>query len=660
MRDQLNDPELEPFESIVHGQLHRLADLAPTTVRRPDEVSLTTGSGTGKRGERRNRRRFAGIGASIIVLAGGVGITSVALNSAGDGGAASPKDAVWKFVDAVQHQDILGAVDVVDPDEVAAVRSAFTDAASQGKRLELVDGSFSLSSVKGVEVTFNDLALDDEQISSDEAVVTATAGSVTTSFDPAAFAFGSVIREAHGTDLKTTSKTAELAGAKPVMLATVKRNGRWYVSVSYTIAEYARRATKAAPLSTTTPPSDGFATPEESVTALYERLLSGNLISAVATAAPGEGDALARSVSLWGESAEKFFAKGTTAGLDLHLTGVKYSTEADGDRRALTPTAFVLSGTVPGSWNHSRPFDPTLPTVIYTRTGGSVIVPAGSPLPANVKGLPTTNEYPSNDANQTSANADGTVLPFLDPSLDLTKPLPIHIERADGCTTFDAVSATLLATRNNTDIHELAGGRVQVCSAAGLGGISAVYIVLAAGTGFTSLPTVATVRVGGQWYVSPIGTVANQVLHILRDVPDRSSLLDSDLAYVIYGTSLQTLQLSLVGHPTSSIDPLCLPIVTSADGTVTAIIGDPRIADVRACGNALNDSTSVSSSSSSSGGGGVVTASTLTPESSVVAAAPDTGSTDVGTAATVVVPASVPTTGVTSATLTATAPPTTG
>ena len=69
---------------------------------------------------------------------------------------------------------------------------------------------------------------------------------------------------------------------------------------------------------------------------------------------------------------------------------------------------------------------------------------------------------------------------------------PIHIERADGCTTLDAVSATLLRSLDQPGAEAMAGGGVRVCSVAAIGGLSAVYLVLAAGTGLTTLPTVPT------------------------------------------------------------------------------------------------------------------------------------------------------------------------
>ena len=69
---------------------------------------------------------------------------------------------------------------------------------------------------------------------------------------------------------------------------TVERDGRWYVSVEYTVAEYVRRAAGWEIPAPVTRTPVGFDSPEEAATAFYDRLASLDLQSALDTFAPGE------------------------------------------------------------------------------------------------------------------------------------------------------------------------------------------------------------------------------------------------------------------------------------------------------------------------------------------------------------------------------------
>ena len=97
------------------------------------------------------------------------------------------------------------------------------------------------------------------------AVVSAT-GAVDWTFDPATFPFGIEIAEAVGDDLSADQGSIALGdgdGAEldPALLATVERDGRWYVSISYTIGEYARQAADL-PMPTTPLSPVGSPSPE--------------------------------------------------------------------------------------------------------------------------------------------------------------------------------------------------------------------------------------------------------------------------------------------------------------------------------------------------------------------------------------------------------------
>ncbi len=297
MNDVMSRPDAaDDFELRLRRNLHRLADAAPTTVRATDELGLATVSSLDAR--RTGRRRAVGIGGTIALVAGAVGVGAVAFNAATDGaGAGTPEEAVVMFIDALDHEDVFGVLEIIDPSEVAALRPVLEEATATAERLDLLDETFALDGIAGVDLATGDIELSTETLGPDVAAVTATAGTLTASFDAAAFPFGDllagVVAAEDDSARQVVSGTTDLATVRPsATLAAVQRDGRWYVSASYTIAELARRnAGLDLPVDPPLAPI-GADSPEAATRQMYDRLLAGDLAGAVAMAAPGEGDAL--------------------------------------------------------------------------------------------------------------------------------------------------------------------------------------------------------------------------------------------------------------------------------------------------------------------------------------------------------------------------------
>ena len=584
-------PNPDDFEALLRERLHGLAQHAPATVRMPDEVYVHAAPP-------RPRRRAGAVTAAFAALVGGIGITTVALNGADEGGAATPEAAVVKMVDAFNNQDVVGMVDTIDPAEVGAVRSTLEEASSEAKRLDLLSDGFSLQSVDGLDFEMSDLTLSTETFADDMAVVSATGGNLAAGFDPDAFPMGGRIREISA-DMARTAGTVELADVDPrVMVATVQRDGRWYVSLGYTVAEYARRAAGVdfPVVGGVTP--EGFDSPEAATTAFYQRLLALDVTGAVATAAPGEGDALARYAPLWlpnvTDSATGLIADGWT----LAVESLTFTTSGDGSRRVVTPATFVIAGTVPASVASTDtgmpPFDPALPTQIYvTTTNGEsalVIVPVGEPVPDNVAGLPTVSyddvyaAYGDSPFNYTSALDTGAVVPFADaPAAGSQEPLPMRIEGDGKCTTISGSGAIGWFDPEYSDAWtSVDADRWQVCGVSPLGAVSVITIGLAGG-GAATLPAIATVEVDGRWYISPIATITSSVLQALRSIGSTDDLFDSSIAWYLYDIDRASLEQQLTGADVDSLSDACAAIVTVAEGAVTGLLAGVTGPQARAC-----------------------------------------------------------------------------
>jgi hypothetical protein len=566
--------EFAHTETLLRQRLAMLADHAPTTVRALDEVPVVASFHA-----ERPRRRRVGVVAAVTALIGAGGFTTYSFLGAGNsGGAASPEEAVTAFVSAAEHQDILGLIDVTAPEEVAVLRTSIDMAIADGKRTHVLAEAFDAKGVQGVDVGIDDLQLSTNLIDNSLATVTVTGGTLHASFDPATFPMGDAVRRLLNGDEKAGSVSATLGTTDtPVMLATVQRSGRWYVSLEYTAAEYMRDANHwdAPPQVGRTPV--GADTPEGAVTAFYERLAAFDLQGAMDTFAPNE-NAIAWLAPMWLPAAQEGSDKAHAKGWSAEVSGLQYETIGSGDHVMLKPSAFTIDATVPGDYGDSYVQDnPAWSTVVSSADGSEfALVPPGQ-VPATVDGLTFSPEYPQFDTpvNFTSAHPDGTITPLVFPTPSPDGPQPLTVVHADGCTTFTGTGAeTMFGGFTDSRVD----GGFKRCGGGSDGLIPSVVY-----GGFPELPLVAVVQSDGMWYVSPLGTALATVTSSLHGVKDGAGLFDSPLGVYFYGTNRAFLEQTTKGRSVDAIDSACLPALTVVDGTVTGVIADPSVDAIRAC-----------------------------------------------------------------------------
>ncbi|HEX4980453.1 MAG TPA: hypothetical protein VFV63_02095 [Ilumatobacteraceae bacterium] len=597
MNRSIDQDDVE-IETLLRRRLNELADHAPVAVRYPDEIVVSASTADVPN----RRRRAAGIGATIAVIAGGVGISTLAFQGAGNpGGADSPEEAVQAFADALEREDVLGMIDVALPEELDALRAVVEDATSEVERIGILDESFALDAVAGIDVTIPGLTLRTEHLDADLAVVTATGGSFDVSFDPASFPLGSVIREVVGDDLVASRSSEALSGTDPgVMLATVARDGRWYVSLGFTVAEYARLAAGADFPPHTAIERVGHDSPEAAALALYERLAALDLEGAIAMMAPGEGDALVRYAPLFVPDATAAIEQARAEGLTLSISGVEFETSGSGDRPTLTPVSFVVEGTVPSTLDSGLVADPTLPTIVYASDGRYAVVPAGEQVPATIDEVELVTEFPGPTlANQTYEMPDGTILPLEFATSEPEPPEPLRIERREGCTDLTGPGVASLfpqeigAASTAGESTAIDGG-YRVCGDRELFAGS-VFSVLFGSLVPVQLPGISLVESDGVWYVSPIGTLGASLVDLLRSVPDDANLIDTPLAPFLFGgMSRQWIDSSLAG--VNNIPPVCDAVLAFGADGVAAVVPDPPVGQIRACVEALFEFGVVNSS----------------------------------------------------------------
>lgn len=187
--------------------------------------------------------------AAVAVLAGGFGLASVL-----DGdGADSPEEAVEALFAAVDDEDVIGALEALDPGERGVLVPAIEQVADEARRLELASSGLDLRGVDGVDLVVDGLGYDTERLSDDLVAVDLTGGTVTASADLDALPVGALLREvidgadeADGVEADVDASLDRLELDK-VRLVARRSGGGWYVSAGYSVAEQARLSLDPVP-----------------------------------------------------------------------------------------------------------------------------------------------------------------------------------------------------------------------------------------------------------------------------------------------------------------------------------------------------------------------------------------------------------------------------
>lgn len=211
--------------------------------------------------------RLALVAATALVGAGAFWAISRALNE--PAGPATPEDAVERLFAALDNEDLLSAAEVLEPGERESLVEPMRSIVGEFQRLEVVDTD--LSAVQGLEIEVVGLALTSEPVAEGLVKVTTTGGTVTVA-GGAGLPFD---QELLG-DINSGGAEREVVDlvVDPAEMIVVERDGSWYVSVFYSIAEDARANEGGAPPVLGAGPAPvGASTPVEAFTGMLENLV---------------------------------------------------------------------------------------------------------------------------------------------------------------------------------------------------------------------------------------------------------------------------------------------------------------------------------------------------------------------------------------------------
>jgi hypothetical protein len=243
--------------------------------------------------------RSGGIGARMgaivvgaaLLLAGG----AFAASQLGSNGASNPEEAVVDLFDALADEDLLGVLAALDPGERDTLRQPMQDLFDELERLEVVDDSFRLNGVPGIDLEFEDLTFRTEPIIDGLARVYPTGGTATVAVDGAELPVGDFLAttlERFGVDHTGVqeSESDEITDDDTFLVARDTGEG-WRVSLGYTAAE-AARLSAGKPVPATGMAAVGADSPEAAVEGFLRAAADVDVRGMVARLSPNELRAL--------------------------------------------------------------------------------------------------------------------------------------------------------------------------------------------------------------------------------------------------------------------------------------------------------------------------------------------------------------------------------
>ena len=178
--------------------------------------------------------RVLGVGALVLALGAGGFVAWQVLGSSG--GASSPEEAVRQFIEASADQDVVAALELVNPGEVEGFDSLYEAARERAEDQGLVGGE---SITDALEVTIQNIELDVDEQGDYSAFVTLDSADYKVTYDPDELPDRLDFVRDQFPDAKEWSgdvwELLENDGYDPeyspeVGLSTIKIDGKWYVT----------------------------------------------------------------------------------------------------------------------------------------------------------------------------------------------------------------------------------------------------------------------------------------------------------------------------------------------------------------------------------------------------------------------------------------------
>jgi hypothetical protein len=283
----------------------------------------------------------AAVAAVAIVGAGVFAITKAVGNDDDKGGAASSTEAGEQFVKALNDEDILGAVDLLLPGERETFRQPMIDLVDNLKRLDVLNADADPSKVSGVDIDLTNVEVTADKPVADDIDTIRISAKDESTVNGKALPLGDIIvNEALGG--KRPDTTSKPSGSPAnLTVTTVEKDGRWYLSLFYSIAESVRQdSAKSKPV-----PTDGVALagadqPEGAVDQMINAATKLDIETMIGGLNPNEAEAFQRYAPIFLDRADK---RAQDLGVSVTYSDASYTVTGSGDHRNVTIASFTLT-----------------------------------------------------------------------------------------------------------------------------------------------------------------------------------------------------------------------------------------------------------------------------------------------------------------------------
>jgi hypothetical protein len=281
----------------------------------------------------------------LIALAGGgvffarsVGTTE---------GAGTPEAAVQRMFDALSNEDFLGVLESLRPAERSVLSRRLQTMSRELGRLKILSSDLDLGDVRGIDLAFTGLTYRTASLTDRFAAVVVTAGRATYRIDPGGSPLGEFVRGfMTGSSTRVQTGSEDIGKEQPVFVA-VQDDGKWFVSLGYSIAEQVRRdAGVAPPTFGSGVPARGAASPEAAVDQFLRAAARLDVRRLIELMPSGEAGALHDYAPLFIADLEKE-AKAARSSFTLNLRTLDLSSDTSGNEALVKVDKIVFALTIP-------------------------------------------------------------------------------------------------------------------------------------------------------------------------------------------------------------------------------------------------------------------------------------------------------------------------
>jgi len=257
------------------------------------------------------KRLLLAVGVVGLLVAGVIAAFAIGGSSEASAGAETPQGAYEQLFESLANEDLIGAAEILLPGERDSLVQPWFDMVEEYKRLEVLDPALELSAVPGIDLEFSDLEFETTQISDDLVSVKLVGGTAISSVDPMKLPLGPLVLDRLPEGTIPDEIETGMGSIDPVNpdentgLIAVRRDGRWYVSLWYTVAEAAREQARLPlpePAERIRP--RGESSPELAVEEFVRSSLDLDVRRIIELLPPGEADALHDYAPLFLDDAE--------------------------------------------------------------------------------------------------------------------------------------------------------------------------------------------------------------------------------------------------------------------------------------------------------------------------------------------------------------------